>query len=176
MNLDTYNCGPWAPSWKWGGRWGWAWGMGKGSQLCAGETVLGFETCGTWGPGEEVVVELRNLKLRLQRVQSYWSWQGLGWDSVTEVGWRTRSLAERVGNWVVTVLTGPVIKKDYGTILEGLRSKIFKKRKELPAGCMVCGWSWQGGAWGPLGRWPHGLSFRAGVWGAGLERKEDESS
>ena len=58
MSLDTYNCGPWAPSWKWGGRWGWAWGMGKGSQLCAGETVLGFETCGTWGPGEEVVVGL----------------------------------------------------------------------------------------------------------------------
>ena len=66
----------------------------------------------------------------------------------------------------------PVIKKDYGTIWEGLRSKILKKkRKELPAGSVVCGRSGQGRARGPLGRWPNGLSFRAGVWGAGLERK-----
>ena len=50
-------------------------------------------------------------------------------------------MAERVGNLGVTVLAGPVFKKDYGTILEELRSKIFKKRKEVPAGCMVCGWS-----------------------------------
>ena len=78
-----------------------------------------------------------NLKLRTWRGQSYRSWQGLGWDCVAEVGWRTRSLAERVGNWGVTVLDGPVVKKDYGTIWEGLRSKIFKKKKGIA--CRQCG-------------------------------------
>lgn len=149
--------------------------MAKGSQLCAGRLFWGLRLV---GPGDletwRSPLDYGNLKLKVTEGRLIGLKQGLGWDSVTEVGWRTRSLAERVGNLGVTVLAGPVFKKDYGTILEELRSKVFKKKiacRLHGLWMVVMGW-----ALGPLERWPNGLSFRAGVWGAGLESRREEES
>lgn len=48
----------------------------------------------------------------------------------------------------------PVIKKDYGTIWEGLRSKIFKKKER---NCLQAAWSVDGRVKaGPGGLWADG--------------------